>query len=123
MLIVEGGVGRGSMIDNQHNFVNPPQIHILSILEGEKGIQREGIDSQQFCQHFTVHVNCSSLIIDPGRGQKLCSPIMSVRSTGLHLVTLNDLCANLIDTHQVIKFSIKSNIKMFMTVLQAPHIP
>ena len=53
-------------------------IHILSIQRG-RGL----INDQQFCQHFTVHVNCSLPIINPGGGQKLCSPTTSVRSTGV----------------------------------------
>ena len=47
-------------------------------------INIERIDSQ----HFTVHVNCRLVIIDPV-GQELWSPTISMRSTGLRLVPLN----------------------------------
>ena len=60
-----------------NNFVNPPQIHILSI-KAISTINMERINNQ----HFTVHLNCSLLIIDRG-GQNLAAPTISVWSTRL----------------------------------------
>ena len=80
-----------SQISNQQFCQSTPYPHfvggggILTLIQARSTINMERINNQ----HFTVHLNCPLVIIEPG-GAEPSSPTISVRSTGLKLVYLKN---------------------------------